>query len=319
MKRILCLITFLVLIISLTACDMLTARTIVISDIEGDSAFMIRDGNTSAAGIGQRLSNGTAAVTGGQSHIFLGLNKDSTLKMDEHSAIEVSQVSSRSLSISLLEGAISADIKRRNANDTYEIHAGNTVMGIRGTSFAVDSRGGDPLFVMLLGSGDIGGTPLEAGNVAQTSYGGEIGVAPLVIDPSLGSFILGEIVARKDELIRQNILTEDDIAAAEVILDPDVTDIGDWGTAVHLRGLNNQAFSFRITGMAEGSVWGSDIYTDDSVIARAAVHAGLVEVGQTAIVTIRILPGLESYPGTERNGVITSPWGEWPGSFEFIR
>src|SRR5262249_50411886 len=34
-----------------------------------------------------------------------------------------------------------------------------------------------------------------------------------------------------------------------------------------------QSFYFRVTGAANGSVWGTDVYTTDSALAAAAVHA----------------------------------------------
>jgi hypothetical protein len=89
--------------------------------------------------------------------------------------------------------------------------------------------------------------------------------------------------------------------------------------AVHLRGNNNLLYTFQIVGASNGSVWGSDVYTDDSNIASAAVHAGLVAVDESATVTIRILPGRDSYSGTTRNGVATLDYGSWDGSYEFVR
>jgi exopolysaccharide biosynthesis protein len=90
-------------------------------------------------------------------------------------------------------------------------------------------------------------------------------------------------------------------------------------TATGQRGNNNQVFSYIITGSTSGTVWGSRIYTDDSNIAKSAVHAGLVAVGETATVTIRILPGQSSYSSTTANGITTSSYGSWSGSYEFVR
>ncbi|MCL2003599.1 MAG: LCCL domain-containing protein [Oscillospiraceae bacterium] len=90
------------------------------------------------------------------------------------------------------------------------------------------------------------------------------------------------------------------------------------GSATSLRGNNNSTHTFYIVGASSGSVWGTDVYTDDSIIARAAVHFGLVGVGEAANVTIRILPGRDSYTGTTRYGVTTSSYGKWNGSYEFV-
>ena len=78
-----------------------------------------------------------------------------------------------------------------------------------------------------------------------------------------------------------------------------------------------QTFQFTLTGTLTGSVWGTDIYTDDSTLACAAVHAGVVLPGQTKIVTVKILTGQSKYQGSVRNGVTSSSYGIWPGSYSF--
>lgn len=71
-------------------------------------------------------------------------------------------------------------------------------------------------------------------------------------------------------------------------------------------------YYFRVTGVAEGQVWGTDTYTRDSILGAAAVHAGLLKPGQTAVLRMTVVPPLESYPGTTRNGVTTSDYGTFP-------
>ncbi|MCL2002612.1 MAG: LCCL domain-containing protein [Oscillospiraceae bacterium] len=90
------------------------------------------------------------------------------------------------------------------------------------------------------------------------------------------------------------------------------------GTAEHLRGKNDTTHEFYVVGTTSGQVWGSDIYTDDSNIAMAAVHAGVLKDGEAGTVTIRILPGQDSYEGTTRNGVRTASYTLWYGSYEFV-
>ena len=79
-----------------------------------------------------------------------------------------------------------------------------------------------------------------------------------------------------------------------------------------------QVFQFTLTGTLTGSVWGTDIYTDDSALACAAVHAGVVLSGETKVVTVRILAGQTSYQGSVRNGVTSSSYGSWSGSYSFV-
>ncbi len=67
-----------------------------------------------------------------------------------------------------------------------------------------------------------------------------------------------------------------------------------------------------------GSVWGSGPYTADSMICRAAVHAGAIERGGGEV-RLRITAGRERYRGSERRGVITGSWASYPTSLEFDR
>ncbi len=77
-------------------------------------------------------------------------------------------------------------------------------------------------------------------------------------------------------------------------------------------------FTLPAGGIAQ-ECWGTDIYTDDSSIGTAAVHAGLITFAAGGTVTIRILPGQSSYTGSTANGVTSGDYGSWDGSFEFVR
>jgi hypothetical protein len=72
---------------------------------------------------------------------------------------------------------------------------------------------------------------------------------------------------------------------------------------------------FRVTGSAKGPLWGTDVYTSDSLLATAAVHAGVLKNQQTGIVKVTLLPGQASYQGAMRNGVVSQPWQSFPASF----
>jgi hypothetical protein len=67
-----------------------------------------------------------------------------------------------------------------------------------------------------------------------------------------------------------------------------------------------------------GVVWGTGTYTDDSSICTAAVHAGLISFDDGGRVVIEIRPGEESYESSSANGVTSSPYGAWDGSFVFV-
>jgi hypothetical protein len=69
-------------------------------------------------------------------------------------------------------------------------------------------------------------------------------------------------------------------------------------------------------GTGGGSVWGSGVYTTDSNICKAAVHAGAVS-STGGSVTVKKSAGCPSYTGTVANGVTTEPWGSFDSSFYF--
>lgn len=73
---------------------------------------------------------------------------------------------------------------------------------------------------------------------------------------------------------------------------------------------------FRVTGKTSGgSVWGTDLYTTDSSLAVAAVHASVLSEGEEGIVKVVFAPGQDEYEGTPRNGVTTASWGSYDLSY----
>lgn len=92
----------------------------------------------------------------------------------------------------------------------------------------------------------------------------------------------------------------------------------DPGDLSGFRGQHGAVLSFEVTGDETGRVWGDGIYTDDSRLAAAAVHAGMVQQGETGVVSVEILPGQDTYAAAERNGVASGSYGNWPGSFRIL-
>jgi hypothetical protein len=65
------------------------------------------------------------------------------------------------------------------------------------------------------------------------------------------------------------------------------------------------------------AVWGTDVYTTDSSICTAAVHAGQIDP-QGGRFAIRVEDGRSSYPGSTRNRVESQTWAaEYDRSFSF--
>jgi type II secretory pathway pseudopilin PulG len=80
-----------------------------------------------------------------------------------------------------------------------------------------------------------------------------------------------------------------------------------------------QVLIYQVTGLTGGSVWGTDIYTDDSSIAAAAVHAGLLQPDETGTIMLTILAGRETYRGSARNGVASKDYPSWARSYTLQR
>ncbi len=83
------------------------------------------------------------------------------------------------------------------------------------------------------------------------------------------------------------------------------------------RGQVGHSFLFELAGSSAGTIWATDIYTDDSGLAKAAVHAGALRPSETGLVKVTVLGSLSSYQGTTRNGVTSLGFGSWPGSYQF--
>jgi hypothetical protein len=78
-------------------------------------------------------------------------------------------------------------------------------------------------------------------------------------------------------------------------------------------------FIFEMTGTTEGMVWGTDVYTVESPMAVAAVHAGVLRAGEKRFVKVTILPGQDHYEGSTQNGVTTHDFGPTPACFRVER
>jgi hypothetical protein len=81
------------------------------------------------------------------------------------------------------------------------------------------------------------------------------------------------------------------------------------------RDLVGQSITLPVVGAVSGNIWGTDVYTDDSSLGVAAVHAGLVQPGEFAFVKVTLLPGQAKYDGSPRTGVMSQSFGQYPGSY----
>jgi hypothetical protein len=68
-----------------------------------------------------------------------------------------------------------------------------------------------------------------------------------------------------------------------------------------------------------GTVYGTDVYTAESAVCAAAVHAGALPPFQAGVVTIVFGSGAKSFTGSARNGVTTRSYGPWDYTYTFAR
>lgn len=97
---------------------------------------------------------------------------------------------------------------------------------------------------------------------------------------------------------------------AEVLPDP--------GNLVGLQSEVGKTFAFKVTGSADRSIWGTETYTADSGLATAAVHMGVVKVGETGIVRVTIVPPPPMFVSGSQNGITSSTYGTYPGAYKVI-
>jgi hypothetical protein len=82
-------------------------------------------------------------------------------------------------------------------------------------------------------------------------------------------------------------------------------------TIVQLCDTVGASFYFRVRGAPDGPLWGTDIYTGDSYLPAAAVHAGLAKVDETAIVKVTVVAPLQQYQGSVRHGIASRDLGRY--------
>lgn len=105
---------------------------------------------------------------------------------------------------------------------------------------------------------------------------------------------------------------------------PSRTNVGPigWDASVlslNLRGRGEKRYTFQCAANGNpGNVWGTILYTDDSSICTAAVHAGAIKREEGGSVTVVIRPGQGSYQGSSRNGITSGSFGSFGGTFEFV-
>ena len=101
----------------------------------------------------------------------------------------------------------------------------------------------------------------------------------------------------------------------------DLTTKGYWGLMQpdELRSVERkvgQTFSFQVTGNNLGPIWGTDVYTSDTNLGTACVHAGLLKINEAGAVKVTIVEPVPLFHGTIRNGITSQTWQTgWGGAY----
>jgi hypothetical protein len=97
-----------------------------------------------------------------------------------------------------------------------------------------------------------------------------------------------------------------------------VAAIPDPGNMMSLQNQIGKVFHIRTVG-AMGALWGTDVYTTDSSVAAAAVHAGVLKLGQAGVVKVKVIVPPPGFTGSTRNGMSSAPFNAFPGAFQVLK
>ncbi|MCL2854429.1 MAG: FecR family protein [Defluviitaleaceae bacterium] len=184
------------------------ARIINIHRIEGDNVELTRGARSSAPREGQRLAQGNVLTTGRDSSVYLSMDAESILKMNQQSQITISSAGNR-LAISVQSGTALLNVGTQQEGQGTEVRIGNTGMVVRGTMFTASRLGGNGVIHMLSGAGEVNGELLQLGYtllISRQADGDNISIHPIVVE-ELDLFTLQAIADNAEYLIAYGMAT----------------------------------------------------------------------------------------------------------------
>jgi hypothetical protein len=166
------------------------------------------------------MGDGHTLATGRDSFVYLALDQASTVKMDQRSKLAVSQVSRKTLSMTILSGNALVEAAPQNTGEILETRIGNVSMGVRGTLYVI---GHDiknrAMITMLDGSGEVDGIPLSAGQTMIVFDEGEAVYEIIELDLELMDlFALQTVLERQEILIENGVIDESDLEAIPALI-----------------------------------------------------------------------------------------------------
>jgi hypothetical protein len=77
---------------------------------------------------------------------------------------------------------------------------------------------------------------------------------------------------------------------------------------------------FDVVGRAEGSLWGTDVYTADSRLSAVVVHTGTLREGERGLIRVTLVDGDDrEYPGSTRHGIQSYDYAAYPLAYRVER
>jgi hypothetical protein len=143
-------------------------------------------------------------------------------------------------------------------------------------------------------------------------------IAGMIVAPSLKvrTAQFGELtlkVADARSLRLQSLPAEDaeSDTLGQVLTDP--------GNLASFYANPGQVLRFRLVGEVGREIWGTDVYTADSALSSAAVHAGVLQAGSTGVVKVKIVDPPAHFRGSSRNGARSNSYGAYPKAYQFVK
>ena len=222
-----------------------------------------------------------------QQHLEVGLMGTLALRLGEEDVIRFGVGSGLRLDGEGLSGVVDLSLQSGGTLNTF------------GAQF---QAGADEQFRLELNLTDVEqafeASSLPAGPYARVIYQGGVALSGLELDGRF-QFQAGNLERAEGSGLTQRILPDPG---------PGILNYRELGAGTSL--------FFNVTGDAQpGGVWGTDVYTDDSQLSRAAVHAGVLADGESGMVRVTLVEGKSGYTGTTRGGVTSASFGAWAGSY----
>jgi len=138
-------------------------------------------------------------------------------------------------------------------------------------------------------------------------------IAGRVLAPTLKarSFAFGEVQLKLADTVAMST-TGFEKEVERVVALPDPGSMTGYQGPMHV----GKTYVFNVTGAAGGSLWGTETYTLDSSLAAAALHFGILKIGQTGPVKVTILGPLNNFVGSTQNGLTSSGYANYPGAYK---